>query len=222
MCGTTSLIFRPNCIPLQREPTPFSKKHYPSYKGLVIMAVQHILLGMLSLKPSTGYDLKKMFDAGDRLARSHISLSRIYPVLKSMCKQSLVTFEEVSRTGSPDIKIYTITPKGMTFFLDWLREPICGDRYRFTHFLEKISFSPMLEKKDVLVLIDDELNFRREQLEKARNTSIVPIEDYSPDDIHHFQRFAQISTFLEDFGNANLENFIRWLERTREHVDEKW
>ncbi len=76
------------------------------------MAVQHILLGMLSLTPSTGYDLKKMFDAGDRLARPHIPLSRIYPVLKSLVEQELVTFEEIPRAGSPNIKVYTITPKG--------------------------------------------------------------------------------------------------------------
>jgi DNA-binding PadR family transcriptional regulator len=186
------------------------------------MAVQHILLGMLSLKPSTGYDLKKMFDAGDRLARPHIPLSRIYPVLKSMVEQGLVTFEEVARTGSPDLKIYSITPEGWEFFLSWLREPICGDRYRFTHFLEKISFSPMLEKEEVLTLIDDELAFRRQQLEDARTTPIVPIEEYNPQDIQHFQRFTQISNFLEDFGNANLENFIHWLERTRQHIVEQW
>jgi DNA-binding PadR family transcriptional regulator len=186
------------------------------------MAVQHILLGMLSLTPSTGYDLKKMFDAGDRFARPHIPLSRIYPVLKSLVKKGMVTFEEVPRTGSPDIKIYTITSEGMDFFLDWLREPICGDRYRFIHFLEKISFSPMLEKEKILEMIDDELNFRRKHLLKTRDTSIVPIENYNPDDITHFEKFAQITTFLEDFGNANLESYIHWLERTRQHIEEEW
>ena len=186
------------------------------------MAVQHILLGMLCLKPSTGYDLKKMFDAGDRLARAHIPLSRIYPVLKTMCEQGQVTFEEVNRTGSPDLKIYTITPEGKQIFLEWLREPISGDRYRFTHFLEKFSFSPLLEKNETLSMIDDELAFRRQQFEKARTTSIVPFEEYNPDDIFQFQRFAQISTILEDFSNANLENFIRWLERTRQQIADQW
>ena len=186
------------------------------------MAVQHILLGMLSLTPSTGYDLKKMFDAGDRLARPHIPLSRIYPVLKSLVEQELVTFEEVPRTGSPDIKIYTITPRGMEFFLEWLREPICGDRYRFIHFLEKISFSPMLEKERTLAMIDDELAFRREQLEKARETTIVPIEEFDLATIPQFEKFTQITSFLEDFGNANLESYIHWLERTRQHIEEEW
>lgn len=186
------------------------------------MAVQHILLGMLTLRPSTGYELKKMFDAGDRLARPHIPLSRIYPVLKSLSEQGLVTFEEVQRTGSPDIKIYSVTPAGLEIFLTWLREPIRGDRYRFTHFLEKIAFSPMLEKKDVLALMDEELDFRRDQLAKALKTTIVPHEDFTPESTLHFQRFVQISTFLEDFSNANLENFIRWIERTRQHILEEW
>jgi len=186
------------------------------------MAVQHILLGMLSLTPSTGYDLKKMFDAGDRLARPHIPLSRIYPVLKSLVKQGMVTYEEVPRTGSPNIKIYTITPKGMAFFLAWLREPISGDRYRFIHFFEKISFSPMLEKEHTLAMIDDELAFRREQLEKDQETSIVPIEEFDLKTIPQFERFVQITTFLEDFGNANLESYIHWLERTHQHIDQEW
>jgi DNA-binding PadR family transcriptional regulator len=186
------------------------------------MAVQHILLGMLSLTPSTGYDLKKMFDAGDRLARPHIPLSRIYPVLKSLVEQELVTFEEIPRAGSPNIKVYTITPRGMAFFLEWLREPISGDRYRFIHFLEKISFSPMLEKERTLAMIDEELAFRREQLEKAQSTTIVPIEEFDLETIPQFEKFAQITTFLEDFGNANLESYILWLERTRQHIEEEW
>ena len=186
------------------------------------MAVQHILLGMLSLTPSTGYDLKKMFDAGDRLARPHIPLSRIYPVLKSLVKQEMVTYEEVPRAGSPNIKIYTITPRGMAFFLEWLREPICGDRYRFIHFLEKISFSPLLEKEKALAMIDDELAFRCDQFKKAQNTTIVPIEEFNVKTIPQFEKFAQITTFLEDFGNANLESYIHWLERTRQHIAQEW
>lgn len=186
------------------------------------MAVQHILLGILSLTPSTGYDLKKMFDAGDRFARPHISLSRIYPVLKSLVEQDLVIFEEIVRTSSPDIKVYTITPKGLAFFIDWLREPINGDRYRFIHFLEKISFSPFLEKEKVLEMIDDEMLFRHEQLENNRGKTIIPLDAYSPENINHFEKFVQITTFLGDYGDANLENYIHWLERTRQHIEEEW
>ena len=186
------------------------------------MAVQHILLGMLSLTPSTGYDLKKMFDAGDRLARPHVPLSRIYPILKSLVKEELVTFEEVPRKGSPDIKIYTITHKGKQFFLEWLREPICGDRYRFIHFLEKIAFSPFLEKKTVVNMIDDELAFRKEQFESTKETTLVPLDEFDTQHIPHLERFVQITTFLEDYGNANLENYIHWLERTRAHIEEEW
>jgi DNA-binding PadR family transcriptional regulator len=177
---------------------------------------------MLSLTPSTGYDLKKMFDAGDRLARPHIPLSRIYPVLKSLVEQKMVTFEEVPRSSSPNIKIYTITPRGMEFFLEWLREPISGDRYRFIHFLEKISFSPLLETEKILAMIDEELAFRREQIKNAQGTTIVPIEEFEPKNIPQFERFAQITTFLEDFGNANLESYIHWLERTRQHIEKEW
>jgi DNA-binding PadR family transcriptional regulator len=186
------------------------------------MAVQHILLGILSLTPSTGYELKKLFDAGDRIARPHITLSRIYPVLKSLVEKELVVFEEISRTGGPDIKVYNVTPKGKQFFLDWLRKPISGDRYRFTHFLEKISFSPFLDKENVLELIDDELDFRHQQLEKSQDTSLIPLDEYNGENIHHFEKFIQIAAFLEDYGDANLENYIRWLQRTRQHIVEEW
>lgn len=186
------------------------------------MAVQHILLGILSLTPSTGYELKKLFDAGDRIARPHITLSRIYPVLKSLVEKEFVVFEEITRTGGPDIKVYNVTPKGKLFFLEWLRKPINGDRYRFIHFLEKISFSPFLEKEKVLEMIDDELGFRRQQFEKSHETSLFPIEEYNHEAISHFEKFVQITTFLEDYGDANLQSYIHWLERTRRHIEEEW
>ncbi len=57
-------------------------------------------------------------------------------------------------------------------------------------------------------MIDEELAFRREQLEKAQSTTIVPIEEFDLETIPPIEKFAQITTFLEDFGNANLESYI--------------
>lgn len=82
------------------------------------MSLKHILLGILQ-EPKSGYDVKSMFDQ----VFSNFwaaKLSQIYPQLKKLTQESLLTVEEASSRKGPNKKIYQTTEKGKKELVDWL------------------------------------------------------------------------------------------------------
>ena len=109
------------------------------------MSLNHTLLGLLILHPRTGYDLYKRMERATFLLES-ASLRRIYPTLKKMTEQELVTFHVEPQDGKPDRKIYTVTDASEAEFLAWLREPPEQDDFRMEHLFAKFFFYGILDK----------------------------------------------------------------------------
>lgn len=84
---------------------------------------QFALLGILSLGPHTGYEIKKLIE------RSLIHFWRegygqIYPNLKRLVEQGLATKKTEEQEGRPNKHVYTITEKGKKALRQWLVKPI--------------------------------------------------------------------------------------------------
>jgi DNA-binding PadR family transcriptional regulator len=80
------------------------------------------VLGLLSWKPMSGYDIKKLVDVG----LSHFwneNYGQIYPTLESLVKEGLATRKEDRTSSKRKRFVYTITRKGQQVFRDWLAEP---------------------------------------------------------------------------------------------------
>lgn len=83
------------------------------------MGLRYAILGMLSEKELSGYDLSKEMDEG--LGNLwHAKHSQIYTELKRMVDDSLVTFKRVEQEDNPDKKVYSITERGNEELLNWL------------------------------------------------------------------------------------------------------
>ena len=83
---------------------------------------RYALLGMLTYKPMSGYDMKKMSDH----SIGHFwneNYGNIYPVLKKIEAESLVTMTREEQDGTPTRKVYTITEEGRSAFSRWLTRP---------------------------------------------------------------------------------------------------
>jgi PadR family transcriptional regulator, regulatory protein AphA len=78
------------------------------------------LLGMLSLCPGSGYDIKKMVDSSIGYFWSE-SYGRIYPLLEQLAKEGLIRPERKHRADRRDRQSYAITEKGSQALVDWLR-----------------------------------------------------------------------------------------------------
>jgi len=78
-----------------------------------------VLLGLLTIEPMSGYDLGQTI----RVSIGHFwneSYGQIYPNLKRLAAEGLVTAKAERQKGKPDRHIYSITPKGRERLAQWL------------------------------------------------------------------------------------------------------
>ncbi len=76
------------------------------------------LLGMLSLRPMTGYEIRQQIEAsiGNFWSESY---GQIYPTLAKLHKQGLVSAKAARKAGG---KVYSLTPQGYARLNEWLGE----------------------------------------------------------------------------------------------------
>ncbi|MCA9262785.1 MAG: PadR family transcriptional regulator [Planctomycetales bacterium] len=79
------------------------------------------ILGLLTWKPMSGYDIKKLVDVG----LSHFwneNYGQIYPTLDRLAREGLATKEAASRGGNRRRFVYSATPQGREAFREWLEQ----------------------------------------------------------------------------------------------------
>lgn len=125
------------------------------------------VLGLLTLGPMSGYDLKK---AGERSLSHfwHESYGNLYPRLAELQADGLVTARKEHRDRAPDAIVYRITPLGRREWAAWLREPAAVERVR-SELLLKLFFGA---QAPVQSAIDQVLAYRAQQ-EIVRDTYVV-------------------------------------------------
>ncbi len=82
---------------------------------------KYAILGMLSIAPMSGYDIKKEVETSISNFWSE-SYGQIYPVLKKLIADKLVTKSVESEAGKPDRHVYALTAKGRKELRRWLLE----------------------------------------------------------------------------------------------------
>jgi DNA-binding PadR family transcriptional regulator len=103
---------------------------------------------MLMSNPRSGYDLKKDFEEQIGNFWSE-SLGQIYPALKTLNEEKLVSVTSRRNKGRPERKVYRITKKGEKAFREWLAQPAEPIRWR-NELLLKVFFGTEMEPEDVL------------------------------------------------------------------------
>ncbi len=83
------------------------------------MAIEHSILGMISLRPCSGYDLKTEFEKGAATLLSASSFGSIYPHLKRLEQDGLI---EAQEEGGRHKKVYELTAKGWQELANWLEQ----------------------------------------------------------------------------------------------------
>jgi PadR family transcriptional regulator, regulatory protein AphA len=81
------------------------------------------LLGILSMCPGSGYDIKKFMEQSTSNFWSE-SYGQIYPILKQLVEEGLATSHTEKQEGRPERYVYTLTDKGLEELRRWLTEPI--------------------------------------------------------------------------------------------------
>ncbi len=142
------------------------------------MAIKYAILGFLSWRSFSGYDLKKMFGTASFLHWSGNN-NQIYRTLLQLQQDGLVTSEVEHRERGPSRKTYTITDEGRSALHTWLCESPELPDIRNT-FLVQLAWADQLTAEELdhlLIQYEHEIQMqllmhreekRRNQLNPAR------------------------------------------------------
>ncbi len=84
---------------------------------------RYAILGLLSMRPLSGYDIRQLAQRSIGHFWSE-SYGQIYPTLKRLEHDGLVTHRTEEQEGRPDRFVYALTAKGLRELPQWLRVPI--------------------------------------------------------------------------------------------------
>lgn len=170
------------------------------------MSLREAVLGLLCDGPMTGYEIKQFFR---NVIRNFWSVSdgQLYPTLKKMHADNLVTLRVVRQDTTANKHVYTISEKGRRHFERWIREPVTKFEELKEPFVLKVFFFHKLSREEILRHLRSQLELHERILEEFRS-----IRDYYERRITSFQRL------IGDMGVLYVEMRMIWLNRLIELV----
>lgn len=175
------------------------------------MSIKYAILGILSWKPTTGYELKKIFEDSSFLYWSGNN-NQIYKALIQMQEEELVTSEVIHQDNSPSKKIYTITKEGQNELKEWVMSTPEAPEIKKS-FLVQFAWSDMLNDEELSVLLDHyeteikiQLIMQQEKNRRAQN---------SP---NRNQRESLIWEMISENIISTYKNELNWVRETRQKL----
>ncbi|MGE5415445.1 MAG: PadR family transcriptional regulator [Acidobacteriota bacterium] len=173
------------------------------------MTIKYAILGLLSWKSFSGYDLKKMFTNITAFYWSGNN-NQIYRTLVQLLGEGLVTHEVQYQENSPNKKIYTITEEGKAELKKWVLSNPEPPELRKT-FLIQLAWADQLSSEEIDSLLtayarEVEMQMLMEQ-EKVRRKVLIP--ERTPRESYLWQMMTEniISSY---------ESELNWVKRLRE------
>ena len=175
------------------------------------MSIRYAILGFLSWRPMTGYDLKKMF-ADSAFIYWSGNNNQIYRTLVGLHRDELVTSEVQHQETGPTRKVYTITEKGSSELRDWVLSSPELPQLRNT-FLIRLAWADQLEPGELDTLLETyehevHMGSLMAQEEKRRNR-VNPART---------GRESYLWDMISDNWIAYYENEVAWVRKVRKEL----
>lgn len=170
------------------------------------MSLKYALLGMLSIRPMSGYDIKKFFDQSVGLIWN-ATHSQIYVQLDQMETEGLVEKRNIIQEGRPNKNLYRATEKGFKELQRWLADSISSPDYK-DEFMLRFFFSDFLDKDTLrshLLEAKEMMNVRLRALGKVAERKVPPMSSITLHATHMGQRYYQMYLDWLDEGLQLLE-----------------
>ncbi len=179
------------------------------------MSLSHALLGLISYKPSTGYELRTTFSESVQFFWN-ATLPQIYRTLNQMESQGWLTVEIEPQEGKPSRKIYSITDTGMKELTHWLmsKPEITPER---NPLLLKVFFGRMIHPEALKKIISGSQHYHMKLLEQYEKETASVIQHYaevcsSPED-------AAFWKLTLDFGQRFSKMVVEWCDHVLTIID---
>jgi DNA-binding PadR family transcriptional regulator len=137
------------------------------------MDAKTIILGFLMYGSMTGYELKKFFSISFSFF-SGLSYGSIYPALRKMEKEGLITMRLEVQDSAPNRKVYTITDLGKKTFAEALeasfrfkkqKNPFLTRLFFFAHLSDEARMNAAVGYLDSVKQVQEELEAARSKIE---------------------------------------------------------
>jgi PadR family transcriptional regulator, regulatory protein AphA len=138
---------------------------------------KYAILGMLSIEPMSGYDIKKEIEKSISNFWTE-SYGQIYPVLRNLIAEKLVTRTVERDTGKPDRHVYSLTAKGRQELRCWLRQGFAPKIQR-DEFLLKLFFGEEIPTKANVAHVEQFRELQRGLLQKYRAVEKEIMREYA-------------------------------------------
>lgn len=176
------------------------------------MSINYAILGILSYRPLTGYDLKKIIQESPFMYWSGNN-NQIYKALVELLKESYVTSETQHQDGSPSKKIYTITAEGLAELKDWVLSAPEPPEWKKT-FLIQLAWADQLKSDELNNLITKYENEIEMQIflqkERKRRGAFAPGRN---------AREIYLWDMIYENIISSYENELAWLAKIRTGID---
>lgn len=175
------------------------------------MSINYAILGILSYKPMTGYDLKKIIQDSTFMYWSGNN-NQIYKALSELHNKGMVTNVVEHQEGLPAKKIYRITSEGLAALKEWVLSPIEPTEIK-KPFIIRLAWSMQLNSKELNALIDEYYNQVKMQLimeQRYRQDS-----NFSP---NRTELETTLWSFIKDNIIRTYENELVWIEELRKAI----
>jgi len=155
------------------------------------------LLGLLSLQPSYGYDLKHSYDRYFGIEKP-LAFGQVYSTLARMIRDELIRALGEETGGGPDRKKYEVTVAGQDKVREWLFTPDVPS--------ENLQ-SNLFAKTVIALLIEDDAD---RLLDVQRNEHMARMRELT-----RLKKDADLLQVLMcDYGLFHIEADLRWIDLT--------
>jgi DNA-binding PadR family transcriptional regulator len=164
-----------------------------------------VLLGLLSIEPMSGYDLGLTIRSSVGFFWNE-SYGQIYPNLKKLAAQGLVSSRAERQKGKPDRRIYSITGKGRERLAKWLAVEPQPEIPR-NELLLKLFFGTQVSPEIMIGFVRRMAEQEGAALSKFRQVEREIASSKQYPDTPYWRMTAR-------FGQLELEAHLRWAQET--------
>lgn len=179
------------------------------------MSLSHALLGLISYKPSTGYELRTTFSESVQFFWN-ATLPQIYRTLNQMESQGWLTVEIEPQQGKPSKKVYSISDVGMKELTRWLmsKPEITPER---NPLLLKVFFGRMIHPEALKKIISGCQQYHVKLLEQYEKETVNVIQHYA--EVCGSEADAAFWRLTLDFGQRYSKMVVEWCDHALQTIN---
>jgi DNA-binding PadR family transcriptional regulator len=167
-----------------------------------------IILGMLMLKRITIYEIRNIIKLNFKSMCSD-SMGSIQASIKKLLAKEMIIYNEFVDNGI-NKKVYSITPCGRSFFLEWLNTPMDITKTKNME-LSKLLFMGLIPENDRIDLISKVIDNTKKELEYLQSilNSLENSEYNKSRYLEDLQKdFEYMDGIIDATGNEDIEKNI--------------